>query len=329
MRPRKKRILIFIFLLFLLLLATGVFLYMKQQGNSPSTEYKESDREDTVDYGGKRYQYNDHLSNFLFLGIDTTESVEDYDAHKDAGQADTIFLLSLNRVTNTLKCLSIPRDTMTTVRVISPNGTDLGTTENHINVQYAFGDGKEESCRLMKEAVSNLLYGIPIQGYMSLNMDGIPIAAETLGGVELVVPDDTLEEVNPQFKAGATVVITKENAEQFLRYRDTEESLSAIGRMNRQKVFMEAFAEKAKEVFSKDNAFIVKMYDSLEDYMVTNIGNDVFAKILEASYENGQGVRDIPGEAVAGEEYDEYHVNDDALYELILEMFYEEVQDGK
>ena len=63
--------------------------------------------------------------------------------------------------------------------------------------------------------------------------------------------------------------------------------------------------------------------------MVTNIGNDVFAKILEASYENGQGVRDIPGEAVAGEVYDEYHVNDDELYELVLEMFYEEVQDGK
>lgn len=329
MRPRKKRIFIFLFLLFLLLLAAGVFLYIKRQGNLPSTEYKESDRKDTVVYGGKEYQYNEHLSNFLFLGVDTTEAVTGYETREDAGQADTIFLLSLNRVTNTLKCLSIPRDTMTTVRVISPDGTDLGTTDNHINVQYAFGDGKEESCRLMKDAVSNLLYGIPIQGYMSLNMDGIPVAAETLGGVELVVPDDTLEAVNPLFQPGATVVITKENAEQFLRYRDTEEALSAIDRMNRQKVFMEAFAEKAKEVSSKDNSFIVKMYDSLKDYMVTNIGNDVFAKILEASYENGQGVRDIPGEAVAGEVYDEYHVNDDELYELVLEMFYEEVQDGK
>ncbi len=26
-------------------------------------------------------------------------------------------------------------------------------TDNHINLQYAYGDGKEESCELMKTAV--------------------------------------------------------------------------------------------------------------------------------------------------------------------------------
>jgi hypothetical protein len=32
----------------------------------------------------------------------------------------------------------------------------------------------------------------------------------------------------------------------------------------------------------------------------------------------------VPGEAVAGSHYDEYHVDEDALYEMVLDNFYKE-----
>lgn len=50
----------------------------------------EGDTDDlkTVTWQGETYRYNDHLSNFLFLGIDTRETVETETGNADAGQAD-------------------------------------------------------------------------------------------------------------------------------------------------------------------------------------------------------------------------------------------------
>lgn len=326
MKKRKKQI---IFLMAVAVFAVAaVVLWMVKSIEDPfSSEFSENKREDVVVYGGKKYKYNEHLSNYLFLGIDRREEVDKYKTRGGAGQADAIYLISYNRVENTLKCLAIPRDTMARIHVIGVNGTDLGYTKDHINIQYAFGDGKTESCQLMKEAVSEMLYGLPIQGYCSLNMDGIPIAAKVLKGVELVVPDDTLEQVNPEFKQGETVLITEANAEQFVRYRDITVAQSAISRMERQKVFLKASAEKAKKQFSKDPGFVVDMYDNLKPYMVTNMGNDLFAKLLQATFDFNEKIQDIPGKKVDGIDYDEYYINEDQLYELILQMFYKEVRD--
>lgn len=300
-------------------------MVLRGKEESDSSNYRESNREDTIVYGGKEYQYNEHLSNYVFMGVDTREPITEYETREEAGRADAIFLLSYDRVKKTVRCISIPRDTMANVRMIAPDGTDLGTSKEHINMQYAFGDGKDESCRLVKEAVSDLLYDVPIQGYCSINMDGIPVAVETLGSVEVVVPNDSLESVYPEFAKGAKATITRENAEQFIRYRDIDESQSALARTERQKELMKAVSERAKEKSAEDTGFIVEMYENLKPYMVTNIGNDVLADLSEAKFDSETGVVDIPGEGVEGELHDEYHVDETQLYELVLQMFYEEV----
>ena len=324
MRSKTKQTL-FLIGVAILLIGVVLFFMLRDKEESYSTDYQESNREDTMVYNGKEYRYNEHLSNYVFMGVDTREPITEYETRTEAGRADAIFFLSYDRVKKTVKCISIPRDTMANVRMIAPDGTDLGTSKEHINMQYAFGDGKDESCRLVKEAVSDLLYDVPIQGYCSLNMDGIAVAVDVLGGVEMVLADNSLESVNADFVEGAKVTITKENAEQIIRYRDTEESQSAIARMNRQKELMKAVSERAREKSTEDTDFIVEIYESLKPYMVTNIGNDVLAKLLEAKFDSETGVIDIPGEGVEGEIYDEYHIDEAQLYELVLQMFYEEV----
>ena len=291
-----------------------------------STKFKESQHKEVIIYEGKEYRYNDHLSNYLFLGIDTKEAIKGHDVAGDAGQADAIFLVSYDRVKKTVRCLSIPRDTMAQIHLFAPDGTDLGYSKDHINIQYAFGDGKTKSCQLMKKAVETLLSDIRIDGYCAINMDGIPAAVEQVGGVELVVPDDSLEAVNPEFKQGATAMITKDNAEQFVRYRDITVSHSASTRANRQKVFMKAFADTAKVRSAEDADLVVDMYESLKPYMVTNIGNDVFAKLLQAEPATEKIFEDIPGKRVDGINFDEYHIKEKDLYKLVLQMFYEEAK---
>lgn len=284
----------------------------------------------TVRYGGKTYRYNDHLSNYLFLGIDSRESVDTYETQMDAGQADAIYIISLDRAKNTLWGLSIPRDTMAQIEAFNPSGKSLGMTEDHINLQYAFGDGKTKSCELMKTAVSNLLYQVPIQGYCSLNMDAIPVLTGLVGGVPVTVPDDSLAGINPEFTKGAAVTITEDNAEQFVRYRDIEISQSALVRMNRQKVFLAAYLAKVQELGKTSSSLVGTLYDGVKDYMVTNMGNDVFVKLLDASYQSdglSAGMETLPGEGTEGADFDEYHVDEDQLYDLIINMFYEEIEE--
>lgn len=325
MEKKTKKILISV-CLSLLVVGVMVVSVTRNKEELYSRDYHESDREDTVIYDGKEYQYNEHLSNYLFMGIDTREQASEAQGRSENGRADAIYLLSYDRVKKTVKAFSIPRDTMANIHAYSVDGTDLGLTEDHINMQYVYGDGQEKSCQLMKEAVSSLMYGIPIQGYLALNMDGIPVAVGALGSVEVVVPNDSLESVDLKYNKNAKVAVTEENAELFVRYRDTNVAHSAIARMERQKAFMEAFVETAKIKASADADMVVNLYESLEPYMVTSMGTDLFVQLSDATYDSDDKIQDIPGEKVDGNEFDEYHVDGAQLYELVLQHFYKEVQ---
>lgn len=325
-QQRKKQIVFLIFVEVFLAAGLAALLLRSSDKEKYESTYNSNTRENTIQYDGKVYRYNDHLSNYLFLGVDTREKVDTYKNINDAGQADAIFLISYDRAEETIQSILIPRDTMTQIEAFNPAGESLGMTEDHINIQYAMGDGKDKSCQLMKQAVSDLLYGVPIQGYCSMNMDGIPVLTDIIGGVPVTVPDDSLADINPEFQQGAEVVITGENAEQFVRYRDIKKTQSAIVRMNRQKVFLQAYAKKAQEVSKKDSSLISRIYDGVQDYLVTNMSNDIFAKML-AAFSGGTNMVTIPGEGTEGEIYDEYHVNEDQLYELMIQIFYKEVQD--
>ena len=334
-RQRKICMLLIIILIIVLsVLGGGYYLLSQKNASSPQNGGQNSDsrnqtdlsqNSDIVEYKGETYKYNDHLSNYLFLGIDTRETVDTYQSQADAGQADAIFLVSMDRATEKIKVLFLPRDSMTRIEVFNPYGQSLGETTDHLNIQYAFGDGKEKSCELMKTAVSNMLDGLPIQGYCSMNMDGISVITDFVGGIQLTIPDDSLADVNPEYKKGAVVDITGETAEQFVRYRDIDKTQSALVRQERQKTFLQALVQKAQEKAGEDAGFVTGLYDSVKSYTVTNMGNDIFAKLLAASQNGITDTETVPGEGTHGENFDEYHIDEDALSDLIISMFYEKI----
>lgn len=334
-RQRKICMLLIIILIIVLsVLGGGYYLLSQKNAASPQNGGQNSDSRnqtdlsqngDIVEYKGETYKYNDHLSNYLFLGIDTRETVDTYQSQADAGQADAIFLVSMDRATEKIKVLFVPRDSMTRIEVFNPYGQSLGETTDHLNIQYAFGDGKEKSCELMKTAVSNMLDGLPIQGYCSMNMDGISVITDFVGGIQLTIPDDSLADVNPEYKKGAVVDITGETAEQFVRYRDIDKTQSALVRQERQKTFLQALVQKAQEKAGEDAGFVTGLYDSVKSYTVTNMGNDIFAKLLAASQNGITDTETVPGEGTHGENFDEYHIDEDALSDLIISMFYEKI----
>ena len=287
----------------------------------------EADDSNTVTWQGKTYKYNQNLSNYLLLGVDKRTPAGTRVGKADAGQADALFLLSLNRKTKEMTLISIPRDTMTDVESFDLEGKSLGKSKDHISLSYGYGDGGAESCKLTQEAVSNLFYRLPIQGYLAMNLDGIPELAKSVGGLTVTVPNNSLEYEYPEFAEGAEVTLTEENTEVFLRSRDVDESQSAIYRMERQKAFLDAFSKKAKECYEQNAKFAADLFVAIKPYTVTNISEDRLMKLFQTADE-GDGYTEwtVPGEGTQGLSYDEYHVDDDALYTKIIETFYQEIK---
>lgn len=289
---------------------------------------EDDDSSDTITWNGKTYEYNDHLSNFLFIGVDNSETVETTTGEANAGQADALYLVAWDRKENTVTEIAIPRDTMTEIEIYGPGGTSLGSAEDHISLSYAYGDGSYESCELTEEAVSNLFYDLRIQGYCSINMEGIPVLTESVGGVTVTVPNDSLEEAYPEFQEGSQVTLDAENTEAFVRYRDITVSQSALTRQERQEEYIRAFGEAAMAKYTEEASCISEIYSSLEPYMVTNMSTGDFVNIMQSISEGSvlEGWT-VPGEGTEGETYDEYIVDEDAFYTKIIETFYQEVEE--
>ena len=93
-------------------LTVGYFLWKQTQGVvktgtiSGENGTVSSSAQNTVEYEGSTYTYNDHLSNYLFMGIDSSEEVSNMESQMDAGQADSIFIVALDRAEETIQAVS-------------------------------------------------------------------------------------------------------------------------------------------------------------------------------------------------------------------------------
>lgn len=281
---------------------------------------------DAIIWNGRTYEYNRNLSNYLILGIDTRKTAETPVGSASAGQADAIYLLSHDRAQGSVTVISIPRDTMTEIELFSKSGRSMGTGINHLSLSYAYGDGGHESCRLTEEAVSNLLYDVPVQSYCALSMDGMRILTESVGTVRVTVPNNSMAAEYPQYSEGAVIELDGAVTEQFLRYRNTVVTNSALERMERQQAYLDGFAVAAQQKMTAEGAgFAADLYLSLEPYMVTSMGKADFVALTESLMGGNAGENwTVPGEGEAGALHDEYHVDNDALYEKIIRTFYTE-----
>lgn len=293
---------------------------------SLDTESENSLHHMEVILDGKKYVYNDHLTNIILMGVDNEEIPESTIGSPSSGQADSLFLVSFDRVTGKTNVISIPRDTITTVDVFDRDGTPLGPSTLQISLSYAFGDGKHDSCRNTKEAVSRLFYRLPIQGYCALTLDSMEKICELFGPITVTIPNDSLSSAYPEMSKGTVIDITEENAETFLRYRDTSVSHSALDRSERHEAFLKACEEQILSDLYDEPEKATDIYVEFEPYMITNISVDQFVDIFEKLDEEASiDSWSVPGEPVTSDKYDEFHIDENALYEKIIKSFFEEV----
>lgn len=268
-------------------------------------------------YQGKTYAYQEDVMTFLCMGIDKTgEAKASEDLHR-GGQADALFLAVMDPGEKQISVIGINRDTMAELFVYDEEGNYLGREIGQIALQHAYGDGMEESCERTVEAVSNLFYGIPIHGYFAMNMDVIIPLNDAVGGVDVVIGE-----------GDEKVHLEGQEAYSFVRNRDMYAPHSAEQRLKRQKQYLEAFARQAKKAVAQDLTLPAKLYTEILPYMVTDISASeaVYLATQAVSYTFGQdNLYSLEGEIRMGEQFEEFYPDETALYELILQVFYEEV----
>lgn len=281
-----------------------------------------------IQYNGKVYEYNEDILSFLVLGVDNDEAVEDLEEGIGTAQADAVFLVVCNPDTNQVQVLSINRNTMIDIYLYDEHDYFAGTKEGQLTLQYGYGDGQEFSCEITSAAVSRILYGMPIHGYCAINMGAIPALNDAVGGIEVEIEEELVYKYGV-FEAGTTEVLLGERAYYYLQRRDTSTFDSVSDRTDRHMTYMKLYVDKLKTLVKEDFGIVMTLYNTAMEYMVTDVSVDRMMYLAPTllSYDFSEtSMISLEGETVTGEKYEEFYVDEEALFDVLIEVFYQEVE---
>lgn len=320
--------------------AVGVFFILKESGLSQltggevnmtapqieSAGVSVDNSRNTITYNGTTYAYNNNMTSILCMGIDKDDGfgIED-DMVGTGGQADALYLVALDTKTGKTSVIAISRDIYADISIYSADGTYTGTEKAQLCLAYAYGDGRETSCRNTVNAVERLFYNLPINSYFAMELDAIAELNDAIGGVTVTLEDDYMHYgMNYYGRAGDTVTLYGDAARGYLQYRDVNELNSSVDRMNRQINYLEGFAATAIEMTKQDITTPVTLFNIVGDYSVTNLNASKISALGYTIATSGAQVefKKVPGEVIHNGEYAEYVVNEQAMLELILEVYY-------
>lgn len=332
MRHNKKFAAAAALLCIVVLSAGGFFLLYSQKEQSRlhvtagnSVDMKGGYR--TITWKDKEYQYNSLITTVLYAGLDSTDPLKASETYSNKARADSVSVVILDKKKKKMSILALNRDTMTEIRRYTRTGEDMGTYVSHLGYAYSYGDGGEVSCEDLKEAVEKLL-GISIDEYAVTNQSSITSINDLVGGVTVTVPNDDLAALYPELKKGAVVTLDASNVKDFLQHRDTAADFSNEGRIERQQAYVTAYVDLLKNRLASEPDQLWQEIGQMNDYLQTSITKNKYlslARLLEkVSFTEADYYRPT-GKDSAGELHDEFYVDEDALRQLVIDLFYEEV----
>ena len=268
-----------------------------------------------------KYFPRQDITTLLIIGVDEDGPVKEKDPNQSSAYADVVALLIFDEKNEVINAIALNRDSMVEMTTLDENGRRKGTFFGQLAFSHSFGNGLEESCENTVWTVSDLLGGAQIDYYAAINMGAIEILNDGVGGVKVNVTDD-FSEVGSDIPKGEYTLIGSE-AETFVRSRMGLGDGLNVSRMERQKEYVKGFFEAFNAKMEEDSLFAVRLFDSVDEYIVTDCSTETLANLADRyeDYEFGDIVSP-KGEYIRGEKFYEFYIDEDDLSEIVLKYLY-------
>lgn len=290
---------------------------------NPEEEQNASTQSKVIVKDGISYYPRQDIMVMLVAGIDETGPVKNSGTYNNPGEADMVTLVILDQDERKMDLLTLNRDTIVDMPVLGVDGKLAGTYRGQLALAHTYGSGLKDSAENLKNTVSNLLYDLHIDYYVTMNMDAIGILNDQVGGVAVQVEDD-FSAVDATIGKGY-VRLNGQQAVSFLRSRQQVGDQLNLTRMKRQEIYMSAFVKELKRNLQEKDRFASDSYDKVSPYMVTDLSSSALLGLVQyySDYDLGETYR-LEGENRV-EEFMEYHLDEQALEKTVLELFYERI----
>lgn len=320
--------------LVLLLAASGFIIYKAGENAMHETGDMNIETPETVDavigdggqtitYQGKNYRFNENVTSFLVLGIDKEKLGYVNEQIGTGGQADAIYLVTMDTQSAAYHVIAISRDTMAQFNKYSIEGAYMGTEIRQICLSYAYGDGRESSAENTVQAVSRLLCNVPIQSYLAIDLAALPKLTQAVGGLTVHEYDDDGN------RTGRTQRLNEDNTQAYLKHRDTSELDSNNARMARQMDYIDAFLNKMIQRTKSDVTAPLNLLNALQQDACTNFDAAKTLYLTTTVLAGGTvdfDILNIEGEVVLGKtDYAEFLPDESSLFETVIKAYYKEV----
>ena len=300
----------------------GVAVWDHGRRNQDGVVEAEDADSDSVYYNGSRYIPKKNLETLLLIGEDKFRDQQQDLSYINTRQADFLLLLMMDRENGTCQALQLNRDTMTQIESYGVAGASAGTFEGQLALAHTYGSGGQDSCRYQARAVSNLLYGVPIDHFCSVTMDAVAVVNDAVGGVSVEIMDD-MTMVDPSFVQGETVTLEGQLALKYVRNRKELDDTTNLHRMERQRQYMQALYEKLMACVGSDSGFTARLLLAVNDYVTSDCSVtqlQALADFLTSC--DMPSIDTIDGENVKGEEFMEFYPDEDQLRQYVMDHFY-------
>ena len=321
-RSKAKGIVIFCVLLVLVVVVLYCGLrIMEATILTPNNEGSGETVSKTITRDGVQYFPRQDITVMMVLGIDQYGPVASSKYYRNEGSADSIMLLIFDETNKDSTVLYLNRDTMVDMDVLGVKGEYAGTRYGQLALAHTYGQGLEDSSENVKNTIMKFLPGLSIDYYMAMNMDAIPVLNDAVGGVTVTVVDD-FSKVNPSITMGE-VTLQGNQVIDFIRTRKDVGDQKNVTRMERQKEYVDNFLKALYQKEHENIDFLINVYEQVAPYIVTDCSVNTLGGMLDryVDYEIKEVVSPA-GENIVVDGHYEFHVDEEALDELIVRLFY-------
>lgn len=201
--------------------------------------------------------------------------------HDAPDLTDTLILASINAKQDSISLLSIPRD----LYVNYPTGKNTGKI-NQIYQTYKYL-WEPQAIGKLQEKITDIT-GQEIDYYVNVDFDGFEKIIDILGGVEVTLEENFVDNSYPTENFGYTTFMLKKwtwtlDGETALKYARSRYSTSDFDRSLRQQEILSSLKNKVMSLgYFKDNKKIRELYWAIQENIETDIDVATLIKLAVA-----------------------------------------------